>query len=152
MLVSALFTVFGLGVLCWLLFTLAVHALPFWVGLSAALWLHAAEQGLLVAILGGIAVAGGVAALGEIAFARLRSVPLRLAVGLVYAVPAGLAGFRATKGLSALSGAGETASLVLAVFGALVIGATAWARIAGWSEADGIAEEAPGHGRIASNR
>ena len=34
MLASAFLTVFGLGALCWLLFTLAVYALPFWLGLE----------------------------------------------------------------------------------------------------------------------
>lgn len=139
MLASAFLTVFGLGALCWLLFTLAVYALPFWLGLSAGFWLHAAEQGILAAILGGIFVAGGMAVLGEIVFASLRSVPLRLALGLVYAVPAGLAGFHASKGLSALTSTGEAAGLVLAALAALFIGGTAFARVAGWPEAGGVA-------------
>lgn len=139
MLASAFLTVFGLGALCWLLFTLAVYALPLWLGLSAAFWLHGAEQGVLAAILGGIFVAGGMAVLGEIVFASLRSVPLRLALGLVYAVPAGLAGFHASKGLSALTGTGEAAGLVLAALAALFIGGTAFASVAGWPEVGRVA-------------
>ncbi|MFN3260331.1 MAG: hypothetical protein ACE37J_07205 [Pikeienuella sp.] len=150
MLASTLLTAFGLGAICWLMFTLAVYALPFWIGLSAALWLHADDHGLLVAIIGGLAAGGVVAALGEVVFARVRSVPLRLAIGLVYAIPAGLAGFHMTRGVAALTGARETASLILAGLGALVIGAAAWARIAGWSGAEGIAEIAEGDGRPAT--
>ena len=146
MLASTALTIFGLGAICWLMFTLAVYALPFWIGLSAAFWLHTDDAGLLVAIIGGLAAAGLVAALGEIVFARVRSVPLRLAIGLVYAVPAGLAGFHMTKGVAALTGAGETAAIVLAGLGALIIGATAWARIAGWSGADELAEVAKSNG------
>lgn len=149
MLASAFLTVFGLGALCWLLFTLAAYALPFWLGLSAAFWLYGAEQGLLAAILGGLAVAGGMAVLGEVVFARLRSVPLRLAIGLVYAVPAGLAGFHASTGLSALTGTGEAAGLVLAALAALFIGGTAFARVAGWPEADGVAGDAEGGEQVA---
>ncbi len=148
MLASTALTILGLGAICWLMFTLAVYALPFWIGLSAAFWLHADDQGLLVAIVGGVAAAGIVAVLGEIVFARVRSVPLRLAIGLIYAIPAGLAGFHMTKGVTALTGAGDTAALVLAGLGALIIGATAWARIAGWSGADELAEVAGSNGRV----
>ena len=148
MLASAFLTVFGLGALCWLLFTLAVYALPFWIGLSTAFWLQAAEQGLFVAVIGGIAASGAVAILGEIAFARLRSVPLRLMLGLVYAVPAGLAGFYASSGLTALTGTGETVGLILAALTALVIGAAAFARLAGGPEADWITSDAERGGQV----
>ena len=149
MLASTLLTAFGLGAICWLMFTLAVYALPFWIGLSTSLWLHADDHGLLVAIIGGLVAGGVVAALGEVVFARVRSVPLRLAIGLVYAIPAGLAGFHMTRGVAALTGAGETAALALAGLGALVIGVTAWARIAGWSGVEGIAEIPEGDGPTA---
>lgn len=142
MLASTALTIFGLGAICWLMFTLAVYALPFWIGLSAAFWLHADNHGLLVAIIGGLAAAGLVAALGEVVFARVRSVPLRLAIGLVYTIPAGLAGFHMTSGVAALTGAGETAALILAGLGALAVGATAWARVAGWSGTGELAEVA----------
>lgn len=152
MLASAFLTIFGLGVLCGLLFTLATYALPVWVGISAAFWLHDADQGLFAAILGGLAVGCGVAVLGEVVFTRLRSVPLRLAVGLIYAVPAGLAGFHATKGLSQLTGTGEPATLVLAGIMSLVIGGTAFARIAGWSEAGDVSQGADGARQVAPER
>jgi hypothetical protein len=129
MLASILLTILGLGVLAGLLFTLATYALPVWVGMSAAFWLHDAEQGVLAAILGGLAVGCGVAVLGEVVFAHLRSTTLRLAVGLVYAVPAGLAGFHASKGLSQLTGTGEAATLFLAAVMSVVIGGTAFARM-----------------------
>jgi hypothetical protein len=148
MLASVFLTVFGLGALCWLLFTLAVYALPFWVGLSTAFWLQAADQGMLVAVIGGIAAAGFVASLGEIVFARLRSVPLRLMLGLVYAVPAGMAGFHASKGLTSLTGTGETAGLIIAVLTALIIGVTAFGRIAGGPEAGEVAGAADGGGQV----
>jgi hypothetical protein len=148
MLASAFLTVFGLGALCWLLFTLAVYALPFWVGLSAACSQKAAEQGLFVAVVGGVVAGGAVAILGEIIFARLRSVPLRLLLGLVYAVPAGLAGFHASSGLMALTGTGETAGLILAGLTALVIGATAFARITGGPETDGVAGDVERGGQV----
>jgi hypothetical protein len=152
MLASILLTILGLGLLAGLLFTLTTYALPVWVGMSAAFWLHDAEQSVLAAVLGGLAVGCGVAVLGEVVFAHLRSTALRLILGLVYAVPAALAGFHATKDLSQLTGTGEAATLVLAGIMSVVIGGTAFARIAGWSEAGGVSQGAESTWRVASER
>jgi len=35
---STLFTLFGLGALCWILFNLAVYALPFAIGLTSGMY------------------------------------------------------------------------------------------------------------------
>ena len=51
-------------------------------------------------------------------------------LGALYALPAGVAGFHAIKGLSGTGGAGETWTFVFAGIGAVVVGVTAWARIA----------------------
>ena len=84
--------------------------------------------------IGAIAVAlfaGAVALiLGQVAFATIRSPTIRLAIGALYALPAGLAGFHAVKGLSETGGAGETWTLIFASIGAIIVGATAWVRIA----------------------
>ena len=37
---STLFTLFGLGALCWILFNLAVYALPFAIGLTSGMYLR----------------------------------------------------------------------------------------------------------------
>ncbi|NJO35601.1 MAG: hypothetical protein HC869_23535, partial [Rhodospirillales bacterium] len=37
----------AIGVLCWLLFTLAVFALPAFIGASAGIWAHETGAGLL---------------------------------------------------------------------------------------------------------
>ena len=47
-----------------------------------------------------------------------------------YALPAGLAGFHAVKGLSEIGGAGEAWTLIFASIGAIIVSATAWMRIA----------------------
>jgi hypothetical protein len=83
---------------------------------------------------GAIAVAlfaGAVALiLGQVAFATIRSPTIRLAIGALYALPAGLAGFHAVKGLSETGGTGEAWTLIFASIGAIIVGATAWVRIA----------------------
>ena len=54
-----LLVIVGIGSICWLLFTLAVFALPFFAGLTIGIWAFHTGAG----VLGGIAVglvAGGV--------------------------------------------------------------------------------------------
>lgn len=136
MLACTLFTVFGLGVLCWIVFTLAVYALPFAIGLALGLYLYEAGQGVFLAITAGLFVGGFVAAIGEITFERVRSVPLKFAIGLIYAIPAGIAGFHAAKGFAEFGSAGAVTITILSWLGALIVGGTAWARVSGWSEAN----------------
>ena len=45
----------AIGVLCWLLFTLAVFALPAFIGVSAGIWAHETGAGLGGAIVIGAA-------------------------------------------------------------------------------------------------
>ena len=69
---STLFTLFGPGALCWILFNLAVYALPFAIGLSSGMYLHETGQGVFLSIIAGLFIGGFIAALGEFAFDRIR--------------------------------------------------------------------------------
>lgn len=91
----------------------------------------------VAAIIGAFLAGGFAPALGQVAFATLRSVPTRPAPGALYAIPAG---FHALKGLAEIGGAGETWTLMFGSIGAIVIGATAWVRVAALA---GPADEAP---------
>ena len=42
--VGILLNIVGLGFFCWVLFTLAIYALPFFIGLTAGMYAHQAEQ------------------------------------------------------------------------------------------------------------
>ena len=146
---STLFTLFGLGALCWILFNLAVYALPFAIGLTSGMYLYEAGQGVFLSIIAGLFIGGFIAALGEFAFDRIRSVPLKLAIGLIYAVPAGIAGFHAAKGLAEFGSASASAVAItiLSWLGALIVGGTAWARVSGWSEVNAMSDPYP-HGSL----
>ena len=111
MFISAILSALGLGVLVYLLFTLAVYALPFFVAVTVGMYVYSADA-------------------GQIAFATIQSVPVRFAISALYAAPAGIAGYHAIKGLSEIGGAGDTWTLAFAWIGAIIVGATAWARIA----------------------
>lgn len=130
MIISTILSLLGLGVICWVLFNLAVYALPFFVAVTVGHALYTSEVGLIGAIAAAFFAGAATLILGQIAFATIRSMPIRLALGALYALPAGIAGFHAVKGLSGLGRAGETWTLAFAAVGAIIIGVTAWARVA----------------------
>lgn len=120
----------GRGFFCWVLFTLAIYALPFFVGMTVGLYAHQSGTGPLGVLGFGIVAASFVLVIGQTIFSLVRTPILRVAVALMFAVPAALAGYYATFGLSGLTMPSDPWRQVFAVIGAVVIGATAWTRLA----------------------
>jgi hypothetical protein len=123
----------GLGFLCWLLFTLAIYALPFFVGLWAGFAALQCGAGYSGAFVVGSIAAAAVFALGKLAFANARSPLIRIAIGLIYAVPASIAGYQATFGLARIGTPSQGWCILFAIVGALAVGATAWHRVSGFT-------------------
>jgi hypothetical protein len=121
--------IIGLGFFCWVLLTLAIYALPFFVGMTAGLYAHGAGAGPFGAIVLGLLAAAFTLVIGQTIFSLVRTPVLRIAVALMSAVPAALAGYYATFRLSGLT-ITSVPWQVFAVIGAVVIGVTAWARLA----------------------
>jgi hypothetical protein len=122
--------IIGLGFFCWVLFTLAIYALPFFVGMTSGLYAHGAGAGPFGAIIFGLFAAAFTLVIGHTIFSLVRRPILRIAVAVMFAVPAALAGYYATFGLSSLTITSDPWRQVFAVIGAVVIGVTAWARLA----------------------
>jgi hypothetical protein len=120
----------GLGFFCWVLFTIAIYALPFFVGMSVGLYAHECGTGPFGAFGLGVIAAAIVLVIGQTIFSLVRKPILRIAVALAFVVPAALAGYYATFGLSGLTMTSTLWRQVFAVIGAVVIGATAWTRLA----------------------
>jgi hypothetical protein len=78
-----------------------------------------------------VAVFAGAATLvvGQIAFATVRSPILRAAIGLLFAVPATIAGYHATLGLAQIGVPAEGWREAFAIVGAILVGGTAWVRV-----------------------
>lgn len=150
MFASTLLALFGLGVLGWIAFNLAVYALPFSIGLTSGLYVYETGKGAYLAVFSGLLAGAFIISLGEFAFERARRPLLRLVIGLIYAAPAGIAGFHAAKGLSSFAGSGATAIMLFSWIGAVIVGGAAWARMSGWDEA-GTFEPHPLSRRPAEN-
>jgi hypothetical protein len=120
----------SLGFLCWLLFALAVRALPFFVGVTAGIAAYHSGSGKIGALLVGLIAGAFTLAAGQIAVAAFRSPVIRTAIALVFAVPAAMAGYHAALGLARLGVPAELWQRAFALTGAVAVGATVWARLA----------------------
>jgi MFS family permease len=128
--IGLVLSVFGLGFLCWLLFTFAVYALPFFAGLTVGLAAFYSGSGFIGALVVGIFVGSATLAIGQMAFATFRRPLIRGSIGLLYAVSATIAGYHASLGLAEIGVPAEGWRMAFALSGAVLIGVTAFARMA----------------------
>jgi len=131
--ISLVLSVAGVGFCCWLLFTLAIYALPFFTGLTAAFAAYHSGCGILGAIIVAVMVGAATLGIGRMAITRTRSGVARLAIGLLYAAPAAIAGYEATLGLVQIGVPSAIWRQVFAICGSLAVGATAWVRMASYT-------------------
>jgi hypothetical protein len=130
MLIIGIILVFvGLAYLCWLLFALAAYALPFFVGATAGVAAYHSGSGPLAAFFVGSIASSVTLVVGQIAFTTSRSIVIRAAVALLFAIPAAVAGYHAALGLAHIAVPAEGWRHTLAVAAAIIIAVTAWARI-----------------------
>ncbi|GBQ22044.1 hypothetical protein AA12717_1072 [Gluconacetobacter sacchari DSM 12717] len=120
----------SIGFLCWLLFLCAVYAAPLFVVAMACtmLYNHAMMSGAHV-ILTGIAAGIMVLASGQAILAFSRDPALRVAVSMLLALPAALAGFGTTLGFCGMGDMSAIPAYLFATFGALCVGGAAWTRL-----------------------
>jgi hypothetical protein len=129
-----LLNIAGIGVFCWLIFTLAVYALPFFVAINAGTWAFHNGAGLLGTPLVAVAAAGMTLAIAQIAFAMTRSLILRAVIAAVFALPAALAGYHVTLAMSQIGMPSLAWREIFACLGAVFIGGTAWMRMTIFTE------------------
>ena len=119
----------AIGFFCWLLFTLAVFALPLFAGVTAGGWAFHTGAGWLGAILIGTVAAGLTLGAGQLLLGQVRPLWARLLIALAFVAPAAIAGYHATHGILKHTMPSETWQLVFSVFGAVAVGVTAFARV-----------------------
>jgi hypothetical protein len=137
MIILALASLAAIGLLCWLLFTLAVFALPAFVGVTAGAWAHGTGAGIPGAVLVGAGAAALTLAAGHLLITFVRPMWLKLIVAIVFVAPAAIAGFHATHGIVKHLMPSEGWQIALSVIGAIAVGITAFIRVAGLAAAPG---------------
>ena len=125
----------AIALLCWLLFTLALFALPAFVGLSAGAWAYGTGAGIPGAILVGVVAAAATFAAGQILITFARPMWLKLTVAVIFVAPAAVAGFHATHGIVKHLMPSDAWQIAFSVIGAIAVGITAFNRVAGMATA-----------------
>jgi hypothetical protein len=119
----------GLVSLCWLLFELAVYALPAATGIAAGVAASRSGAGPAGAIVVGLGTAFALLAVWHLIAGLARSRRTAFVFRLAFAAPAAVAGYEAVHGIAALTTPAEAWRQAFAIVGAVVIGVTAWARL-----------------------
>ena len=120
----------GIGVFCWLIYTLAVYALPFFVAINAGIWAFHSGAGVFGTPLVATAAGGMSLAIAQIAFAMTRSLILRAIIAALFALPAAFAGYHVVLAMAQMGVPSLVWREVFACLGAVFIGGTAWTRLA----------------------
>jgi hypothetical protein len=133
MTLGVIVSLFGLGTALVLLFTLAIYAVPFFVGLTVGMWAFETGAGVIGAVL--VVTVAGVVALfaAQLLFASVRSLALRAIIALLFAAPAAVAGYHAVLGISALLVPAEAWRHVFAAIGGLAVGVSAAVQLAAFA-------------------
>lgn len=129
MIIAILLTSGALVALAWLIFNLAIYALPLFVGVSAASWANAHGSGVVGAGIIGLFAGALALAVGKTVSATTRSPALRLAVLAVYLIPAAVAGFALARHVAGWTVTGEVWRTGFAVIGAGVTTLVTYARL-----------------------
>ncbi|WP_199555784.1 hypothetical protein [Sandaracinobacteroides hominis] len=115
--------------LCWLLFTLAVYALPLFMGVTAGALAHETGAGWPGAILIGALAAAVTLVAGNLLFTKARNPLARLAVAMLFVAPAAVAGYYASQGIVRHTEPSEAWQLAFSIIGAIAVGGTAFVRV-----------------------
>lgn len=127
--IGILLCIAGLGALCWLLFNLAVFALPLFAAVSTGLFALHSGAGPIAAIVVGFLAGLLTLAVGQAVFTLVPSPLVRGLVALIFAAPAAFAGFHATHGLAGMVVTADGWRQALSYVGGAVVGLTALTRL-----------------------
>lgn len=132
---SILASIAAIGFLCWLLFTLAVFALPLFVGVSLGNWAFNTGAGWLGAAVVGLVAAAATLGLGQLLIGTVRPLWARLAIAIAFVAPAAVAGYYATLGIVKHTMPSEGWQIAFSIIGAIAVGITAFVRVTGMAAA-----------------
>lgn len=122
-------------IMCSLAYMLATYAVPFFFAVMATRFAYATGAGYIGA--GIVGLFAGVGAYGSLVYlyATRRSPGLRLAIALIFAVPAAIAGFALVHGVAREAVPSEVWRKIFSLIGGALVGLSALARL---REAEGV--------------
>ncbi|MFG1240357.1 hypothetical protein V5F63_24550 [Xanthobacter autotrophicus DSM 597] len=128
--ISILASIAAIGVICCLLFYLAVYALPLFAGVTAGVWAYGTGAGWLGGIAVGIIAGLATLLIGHFLLIFVKPLWLRLMIAAVFVAPAAIAGYHAAHGIVKHTMPSATWQIPFSVVSAIVVAITAFARLA----------------------
>lgn len=125
-----LMSVVLIAILCVVAYTLAIYALPFMLGVTAAQFAYQTGSSFIGAGLVGLVAAGAAFGILALLFDTLRPPILRLIVVLVFAAPAAVAGYALVHGVTKESVPSEIWRQIFCIVGGGFVGFAALLRLA----------------------
>lgn len=119
-----------IALLCVLAYTLAIYALPFMLGLTAAQFAYQTGSGLIGAGLVGLFSAGVAFGILAVLFETIRTPIICLIVALIFAAPAAVAGYALVHGVTKEAVPSEVWRQIFCIVGGGFVGVSALARLA----------------------
>src|SRR5690606_5904524 len=113
-----------------LAYTLAIYALPFMLGLTAAQFAYQTGSGLIGAGSVGLFSAGVAFGILAVLFATIRTHIIRLIVALIFAAPAAVAGYALVYGITKEAVPSEIWRQIFCIVGGGFVGVAALLRLA----------------------
>lgn len=116
--------------MCAAVYMLAIYVLPFMIAVHAARWAFVTGAGYIGA--GVVGLFAAVASFGFLAYlyATLRSPVLRLAIAVIFTVPAIIAGYSLVHGIAREAVPSEVWRTIFSLIGGAAVGSAALARLA----------------------
>lgn len=113
---------------CCLLFRLSIHALPLFIAFAAASAAYRADYGIMLALVVALLAGMLTMASAQIALGLVKSDLGRAVIGLVFAVPAAIAGYYAVHGIAAATMLLGFWQIVVSLIGSGVIAVASWSQ------------------------
>jgi hypothetical protein len=132
MLIGLTLVIVAVYMCCTLLIRFSVHALPLFVAFAAASATYRADNGVAASFAAAALAAVAKIAIAQIALALARSDLARVSIGLVFALPAALAGYHAIHGIAVATMPASAWQIAVSLLGAGVIATASWTQ---WSRA-----------------
>ena len=130
MLIGITLILVAIALCCALLFRLSIYALPLFVAFAAASATYHSGYGIIAALVAAVMAAIATIAIAQIALGLAKSDLARAAIGLVFALPAALAGYHAVHGIAAATMPASSWQVAVSLIGAAVIATASWTQLA----------------------
>ena len=126
MLIGLALIIVAVFLCCALLFRLSIYALPLFVAFAAGSATYHSGFGIIAALVAAVMAAIATIAIAQLALGLAKSDLARAAIGLVFALPAALAGYHAVHGIAIATMPASSWQVAISLIGGAVLATASW--------------------------